>query len=319
METLKYDPLLTVNEDVKTLQRMLNVIRVKYNGRWEDLSVDGRFGEKTETAVKAFQRLVHFNDNGIVDDQTWSKIDQMYNFLPELNVRISDIISSSKTVGTSSETRQTLYGIPGFSMGNSPDGVPLFSMGISHNEYMCEASPDDFRPMEDAMADDDRTPLEIMMLSTENAIDITLDAATIGTVIGSNYVQWNELWHVTKTKGIVFRWDKRWNKYFSVANRNKQISTVANARTLAKGTSKLGKKLIVADIALSGEIKPSHAIDAAVLAASATGVGALVGAGWLIADYGTMTYNRIFNGEWKSLSDIIDEKIGTVELYEGFY
>lgn len=38
-----------------------------------------------------------------------------------------------------------------------------------------------------------------------------------------------------------------------------------------------------------------------------------------IADYGTMEINYIFTGEAKGISDMIDESIGTYELYEGIY
>ena len=40
---------------------------------------------------------------------------------------------------------------------------------------------------------------------------------------------------------------------------------------------------------------------------------------WFIADYGTMGINYIFTGEAKGISDMIDESIGTYELYEGIY
>lgn len=83
--------------------------------------------------------------------------------------------------------------------------------------------------------------------------------------------------------------------------------------------TKAGGALLVADIALSGELKPSHAINAVMLGASTTGVGTIVAGAWFILDFGTMGVNYLINGEAKSLSDIIDENIGTIEMYDGLY
>ena len=77
---------------------------------------------------------------------------------------------------------------------------------------------------------------------------------------------------------------------------------------------------------MSGEIKPSHFISGTMLGVSGTGIGTIAAGVWFVADYGTMGFNRIVNGEWKGLGDIIDEaaeeklgKYGKLELYEGLY
>ena len=159
-----------------------------------------------------------------------------------------------------------------------------------------------------------------------NGISDALDAVNMGVgalstymVFDGKYYKWNEVWHQTKTKGTAWCWQKRWNKNLSVVNRERQIQTVAKARNISNKLTKVGGVLIGADILLSGELKPSHAINGLMLGISTTGVGTIVAGVWFIADYGTMGINYIFTGEAKSISDMIDDSIGTYELYEGFY
>lgn len=90
--------------------------------------------------------------------------------------------------------------------------------------------------------------------------------------------------------------------------------TVAKARNISTKLTHAGAVLIGADILLSGEIKPSHLINGAMLGVSTTGVGTIIAGVWFIADYGTMGINYIFTGEAKGISDMIDESIGTYEL-----
>lgn len=85
--------------------------------------------------------------------------------------------------------------------------------------------------------------------------------------------------------------------------------TVAKARNISTklthaGAVLIGAVLIGADILLSGEIKPSHLINGAMLGVSITGVGTIIAGVWFIADYGTMGINYIFTGEAKGISDI---------------
>ena len=95
--------------------------------------------------------------------------------------------------------------------------------------------------------------------------------------------------------------------------------TVAKTRNISTKLTHAGAVLIGADILLSGEIKPSHLINGAMLGVSTTGVGTIIAGVWFIADYGTMGINYIFTREAQGISDMIDESIGTYELYEGFY
>ena len=65
--------------------------------------------------------------------------------------------------------------------------------------------------------------------------------------------------------------------------------------------------LLGADILISGEVKPSHVINGAMIGASYSGIGSIVAAIWFAADLGTMGINILINGEAKGLGDIIDE------------
>jgi len=98
-----------------------------------------------------------------------------------------------------------------------------------------------------------------------------------------------------------------------------QANRVAGARNVAGKLTKIGGGLLVADIALSGELKPSHAINAVMLGASTTGVGAIAAGVWFIADFGTMGVNYLINGEATGLGDMIDSHYGTYEMYDGVY
>ena len=80
--------------------------------------------------------------------------------------------------------------------------------------------------------------------------------------------------------------------------------TVAKARNISTKLTHAGAVLTGADILLSGEIKPSHLINGAMLGVSTTGVGTIIAGVWFIAGYGTMRINYIFTGEAKGISDI---------------
>lgn len=101
------------------------------------------------------------------------------------------------------------------------------------------------------------------------------------------------------------------------------MAKVQNARNLSTKLTKVGGALLVADIALSGDIKPSHVINGIMLGASTTGVGSIVAGAWFVADFGTMGVNYLINGEAKGIGDMIDEssfgKTTTVKMYEGAY
>lgn len=82
-----------------------------------------------------------------------------------------------------------------------------------------------------------------------------------------------------------------------------------------------GGVLLVADVAMSGEVKTSHLINGAMLGLSMSGVGSIVAGVWFVADMGTMGANYLINGEAKGLGDMIDEATGgpLVKMYDGLY
>lgn len=128
--------------------------------------------------------------------------------------------------------------------------------------------------------------------------------------------KWNEVWHQTKHRGVAFFWQSRWDKHFSKVWRRANIESVSPARKWASRATKVGGVLLVADIALSGELKPSHAINATMLGASTTGVGSIIAGVWFLADAGTLLFNLVVNQENRGLGDIIDDSIGhKITLY----
>jgi peptidoglycan hydrolase-like protein with peptidoglycan-binding domain len=65
-------------EAVQQLQRALKDLE------YDPGDVDGRFGTKTESAVKAFQRDRHLTVDGIVGELTWLSIDEADTSTPTL-------------------------------------------------------------------------------------------------------------------------------------------------------------------------------------------------------------------------------------------
>lgn len=53
--------------------------------------------------------------------------------------------------------------------------------------------------------------------------------------------------------------------------------------------------------------------------ASTTGVGAIFAGAWFIADFGTMGVIYLFTGNATGLGDMIDNRVGTFEIYKGVY
>ena len=105
-----------------------------------------------------------------------------------------------------------------------------------------------------------------------------------------------------------------WNNNFVKAARTNHLAPL---KTI--GSKAPGGILVAADIALSGELKPSHAINTGMLIISTTGVGTVVAGGWFLFDNGYGLYNYI-NGEgFNTYSDHIDAKYGTYHLYNGIY
>lgn len=70
--------------DVARIQNQLNRIRQSYPSIPEIGTVDGKFGQKTEDAVKAFQKIFLLNPDGIVGKDTWYKLQYIYTAVSKL-------------------------------------------------------------------------------------------------------------------------------------------------------------------------------------------------------------------------------------------
>ncbi|MCH2223881.1 MAG: LysM domain-containing protein [Crocinitomicaceae bacterium] len=133
----------------------------------------------------------------------------------------------------------------------------------------------------------------------------------------------NELWHLQKNGTVTHPWKKMKNgashwKNNIVKGHRAAFQTASKGKAIAAGTMKYaGKVLLVADIGLSGEIKPSHAVNIFFIGASTTGVGAIFAGIYFVSDVGT----GLITGS--SISDRLDghvsENYGRLELYEGVY
>ena len=64
--------------DVKFIQKALNLIGKKYLGITPILKEDGKFGSRTQIAVKDFQNIFNLKPDGIVGNKTWNKISLVY-------------------------------------------------------------------------------------------------------------------------------------------------------------------------------------------------------------------------------------------------
>ena len=69
---------------VETVQRMLNRIGQNYPAIPRVYPVDGIYGENTEDAVRAFQRVFNLTPDGIVGEATWYKISFIYSSVKRL-------------------------------------------------------------------------------------------------------------------------------------------------------------------------------------------------------------------------------------------
>lgn len=64
-------------QPVRTIQEQLNAIADVYSVI-PKVAVDGRFGQSTADAVRAFQQTFGLPGNGIVDLPTWYRISELY-------------------------------------------------------------------------------------------------------------------------------------------------------------------------------------------------------------------------------------------------
>ncbi|MCZ2337476.1 MAG: hypothetical protein LC127_04610 [Chitinophagales bacterium] len=109
-----------------------------------------------------------------------------------------------------------------------------------------------------------------------------------------------------------------WNNNLVKNARNSHLSKLKGFKPKIAGGA-----FIVADVALSGEVKPSTYINGFMLGISGTGVGTVVGGAWFLIDNGVGAYNYFNGREFQTVSDIIDGsdwgKNNTIEMYEGVY
>ena len=80
----------SVGNDVDVLQTRLNRISANYPAIPKIPSPDGIFGNETENAVKAFQRIFGLQVDGIVGDATWYEVREKYNAVKRLNELLSE-------------------------------------------------------------------------------------------------------------------------------------------------------------------------------------------------------------------------------------
>ncbi len=133
----------------------------------------------------------------------------------------------------------------------------------------------------------------------------------------------NELWHFQKNGTVTHPWKKMSNgashwKNNLVRHHRSTFQSSAKAKAIfPSAMSYAGRFLLAADIGLTGEIKPSHVVNAVFLGASATGVGVIFSGVYFIADIGTKIISGRSIGE--RLDGWVENNYGRLKLYEGVY
>ncbi len=178
------------SEAVRLIQIYLNVINESYP-IIPGVSEDGVFGEETEIAVRAFQRRFGLADDGVVGQQTWARIIEVYNFVsrgtgvsPDANATAMSVaspaVSNVQTLGTN---------FPGIDLRRGQHGkyVLLLQRGI--NEAVSATMPQ-LRINETGAFDN----------STENAV-LVIQKALGKTPTGIvNEELWNEIFSDTANR-----------------------------------------------------------------------------------------------------------------------
>lgn len=77
-----------MNNEQRAIREIQTALRYisRFNSSVPPLFPDGIFGEKTETAVKEFQKLNNMNITGVVDESTWNEIKSAYRELKDINM-----------------------------------------------------------------------------------------------------------------------------------------------------------------------------------------------------------------------------------------
>lgn len=88
------------NNDVRTLQIMLNRISSNFSSIPNIYPIGGYFGSNTEDSVKRFQSLFGLTSDGVVDSATWYQIANLYYNLQQITRVASEINTLENTIST---------------------------------------------------------------------------------------------------------------------------------------------------------------------------------------------------------------------------
>jgi len=180
---------------------------------------------------------------------------------------------------------------------------------------------------QERIAESDGDDFENILKYSMQGFNFGVGGVSTFTVYSGKYLLNNEFWRYQPSgkKKIIISWSKtangqsNWNNNFAKKARLKQINQVQNVQNISTRLTKISGVIIIADVALSGELKPSHAINAAMLGATTTGVGAIASGVWFIADFRTIGVNYLLGNGAKSLGNMIDESTGKIEMYDRSY
>ena len=207
----------------------------------------------------------------------------------------------------------------------SSDKEYLF-VGNNRGGWTCFHKGDMSKPILEVLSEVVVTPesseyalLEDSMFS----LNVGINSISTYYIYGARYYKWNEVWHKTKTRGVSYLFQDKWKNSGAKYWRGEQVKTVQKARAISNKVNKAGGVLLAADIVMSGEVRASHYISVGMLWASSTGIGSIIAGGWFLVDMGTGAYNYFVNGEFETLSDMIDDssvgKSISTEFYDGLY
>lgn len=148
-------------------------------------------------------------------------------------------------------------------------------------------------------------------MSILNSANIGLGTAGLLNMVKRKALISNELWHLQKNGVITHRLRtmssgaSHWNNNFVKTNRIKFQNVAKGGEIAPTLLRRLGFVTVGADILLSGEVKASHAVDVIFICVSGTGVGAIAGGIYFIAEFAT-------DG---AVSNWINDTFGTFEIY----
>ncbi len=188
---------------------------------------------------------------------------------------------------------------------------------LSQNSYF---SPDNYTYQEPKTLEKEQNH---KIEETIRCLGLGKDILSLENIRRTKLLTSNELWHLQKNGVITHPWKQMSNgashwKNNLVQNHRLASQTALKSRAIAGSVlRKAGPALLIADIGLSGEVKPSHVVTAVLIGASSTGIGAIFAGIYFIADIGT----GVVTG--RSISDRLDgwaeDNLGKLELYEGVY